>query len=298
MSVANLVNELGRSCQRRSRLGCARLAYACASALAPSWSVPWFNRGLIAKFQRRWRDCRAFNKRASELDPDNRASWWNLGIAATALADWETARRAWSSYGIQVPAGTGPLDMELGPIPIRVSPMERPEVVWCRRLDPARAVIHSVPTPECGRGCGDTVLHDGAANGHRLLGGQEVPVFDELELLTPGLLHTFSARVVAPTQADVKELESLSIDGELMVEDWTLSIHWLCKNCNEGTPHEHPGQSESNWQAERTIGVAATSEAAVRSVLTEWVNRGSGRRLDAIECVLHRTEPSSSAGAA
>jgi hypothetical protein len=179
----------------------------------------------MAKFQRRWRDCRAFNERAVELDPNDPPSWWNLGIAATALADWETARRAWSSYGIQVPAGTGPIDMELGAVPIRLSPVVHPEVVWCRRLDPARAVVRSVPTPDCGRGCGDTVLHDGAANGHRLLDGREVPVFDELELLAPGRLHTFSVRVVAPAQADVKELESLSIDHELMVEDWDSSIH-------------------------------------------------------------------------
>lgn len=291
MGAANLINELGRLCQDRGNLGAARLVYACASAVAPAWSVPWFNRGLIAKFQRRWPDCWTFNKRAAELDPNDPPVWWNLGIAATAMGDWETARKAWSSYGIDVPAGTGPIDMNLGAVPIRVSPLEQPEVVWCRRLDPARAVIRSVPTPECGRGCGDTVLHDGEAKGSRIHAGREVPVFDELQLLAPGHLHTFAARIVAAGQSDVEDLEASSSDEELVVEDWTSSIRWLCQKCSEGAPHEHPVGSEGEWQPERVVGVAARSEEGARSALTAWANGGSGRQLGAIECVLKRTCP-------
>ncbi len=193
----------------------------------------------------------------------NPPAWWNLGIAATALQDWETAREAWSRYGIDVPDGSGPIEMDLGAVPIRVSPAQHPEVVWCRRIDPARAVVRSVPTAASGRGCGDTVLHDGAANGHRMHGGREVPVFDELELLAPGGLHTFAVKLIAPTRADLEAFESLSVDDELVVEDWASSIEWLCKKCSEGTPHEHAPQpsEEEVWKPERTVGVAARSEA-------------------------------------
>jgi hypothetical protein len=47
--AADFVNELGRTCQLRGWLRAARVAYSCATLLAPSWSDPWFNRGLIAK---------------------------------------------------------------------------------------------------------------------------------------------------------------------------------------------------------------------------------------------------------
>jgi hypothetical protein len=34
-------------------------------------------------------------------------TFWNLGIAATVLRDWATARDSWSGYGIDLPAGDG-----------------------------------------------------------------------------------------------------------------------------------------------------------------------------------------------
>jgi hypothetical protein len=292
---ADLTNELGRFLQARGSLSAARATYAAASSLAPGWPVPWFNRGLIAKFERRWADCRAFNLRASELDPNSPPAWWNLGIAATALGDWETARTAWSRYGIDVPEGSGPLDMALGAVPIRVSPLEHPEVVWCDRLDPARAVIRSVPTPESGRGVGDTVLHDGEPKGSRRLSGRDVPVFDELQLLAPGRLHTFAARLFVPTPQDMEELEC-SLQDDVAIEDWHSSIRWLCRECSEGVPHEDHEEPSEPWRSERTVGLAAASDEATRTVLLTWADGGRGREVRAIECVLRRPEGSPANG--
>ncbi len=131
---------------------------------------------------------------------------------------------------------------------------------------------------------------DGAANGHRIHNGREVPVFDELELLVPGRLHTFAVRLVAPTHADLQQLESLSVEDEFVVEDWASSIHWLCKKCSEGTPHEHAPQpsEEEVWEPERSVGVAARSEADARRRISEWAQQVSGRSLDGMECVLER----------
>jgi tetratricopeptide (TPR) repeat protein len=282
--LASLTNELGGFCQRRGCLAAARRCYAAASFLAPRWSVAWFNRGLIAKFERRWPDSLAFNQRAAQLDPNDPPAWWNLGIAATVLGDWQTARRAWSSYGINVPEG----DMNLGAVPIRVSPLSHPEVVWCDRLDPARAVIRNIPTPESGRGCGDTVLHDGEPKGSRMNAGHEVPVFDELQLLTLGRLHTFAVRIVAPLEADLSALESASSGEEILVEDWPGSIRWLCRKCSDGSPHEHCGVEPSAWEPQRLVGVAASSEEAARSLLNAWASQGVGREVNALECVLKR----------
>ncbi len=145
---------------------------------------PGRSRGSIAGS---WRNTRTvgtnrFNSIcAAELDPKNEPAWWNLGIAATALGDWAAAQRAWAGYGIVIPRGEGPLEMGLGAVPIRIDPNGKPEVVWCARLDPARARIASVPFPESGRGCGDVLLTDGAPRGYREYRGRQVPVLNELE---------------------------------------------------------------------------------------------------------------------
>jgi hypothetical protein len=288
MLIAAQLNEAGIHLHDRGHLGLARLAYGAASFFAPAWSAPWFNRGLIAKHQKRWDDCRALNRRATELAPNDPPAWWNLGIAATALADWETARRAWSAYGIEVPDGEGAIEMDLGVVAIRLQPDDLGEVVWCRRLDPARARILSVPIPESGRGCGDTVLHDGASRGSRVVEGNEVPVFDELALLEPGRLRTFAVRITASARADVGELENAATEGEIAFEDWHSSLRWICRQCSEGTPHEHERAVEDAWEPERTVGVAAPTEETVRTLLEAWAGRGPGRAVASVECVLRR----------
>lgn len=290
MGVASEINELGRLAHQKGHLPAARLLYACAAGLAPEWEVVWFNRGLVAKAQRRWPACRTFYQRAAELDPNDPPAWWNLGIAATALGDWKTARAAWSRYGINVPDGNGPIDMDLGAVPIRVSPDDQPEVVWCQRLDPARAVIRSVPMAQSGRGYGDILLHDGDARGTRFHHDREVPVFDELQVLAPGRLQTFEVQIAAPTEDDVERLQESSRDRDVIVEDWGSSVRWLCQQCSEGTPHEHDHMDapEAPWQADRIVGVAAPSEDAIRTVLGPWAGTGDGRRFGPIECVLKR----------
>jgi hypothetical protein len=98
-------------------------------------------------------DC---NERAAALGgAEGDPAWWNLGIAATALRRWDAARDAWRRFGIQVPDGTGELQMDLGPAPVRLDPDGRAEVVWGRRVDPARIVVINVPTPESGHRWGD-----------------------------------------------------------------------------------------------------------------------------------------------
>src|SRR6516162_10568124 len=129
------LNEIGMLLQNRRTYRGADFLYRLSSTFAPNWSAPWYNRGLIAKFERRWADSIAFNARATRLNPDNPAAWWNLGIAATAIGEWGKAREAWRHHGVELPAGEGRPDMDLGPVPIRICPEENGEVVWCRRLD-------------------------------------------------------------------------------------------------------------------------------------------------------------------
>lgn len=219
--LAHHVNELGRSLQDRGSYRLAGAFYAIATRLAPGWGAPWFNRGLMAKFAKHWPMSLRYTLRSTELDPEFSPGWWNLGIAATALGEWTIARRAWWRYGIEVPLGEGPIEMDLGLVPIRAAPEEAAEVLWCRRIDPARAVIRSVPLPQCGRGHGDVLLHDGEPKGYRMLGEREVPVFDELGLLERSPYRTFEATVIAPDLEAAAELESRGGDNGIVVENWS-----------------------------------------------------------------------------
>lgn len=267
----------------------AEALYREALTLDPTRSTTWFNLGLLYKWQSRWSESADCNQRAHELDPKDEAAGWNLGIAATALDDWDVARRAWSDLGIAVPQGTGPIMMSLGLVPLRLNPDGNAEVVWARRIDPARGIIVSIPLPESGYGCGDTVLHDGAPEGYRTLQGQEVPVFNVLGLRTASTYSTFVIRAETSGPEDMQALESLLSERGFAVEDWSESIRWLCKACSEGRPHEHHEVQPAppGWRVQRHIGVAAVDAASLSEVLTQWAQK-PGRIVISLACELDR----------
>ncbi|HSH80086.1 MAG TPA: tetratricopeptide repeat protein [Herpetosiphonaceae bacterium] len=257
--------------------------YRQAADAAPEWAVPWYNLGLLYKRQRRWSDSLRAGRRAVELDPSEQDAWWNVGIAATALGDWRAAREAWTACGIEMPAGDGPPEMRLGMTPIRVNPSGDGEVLWCDRIDPARAIIRNVPLPESGHRFKDLLLHDGAPNGYRMSRGREVPVFDALAILAPSSFSTWEVVVEAPSPDDCVALEELAQDRGLGAEDWS-TIRRLCVMCSEGRPH-----ASHDWVVEyepaRRWGIAAHSESDVREILARW-SAEAGREIESLRRVL------------
>lgn len=275
-----------------------------AADLEPWLSESWFNLALLHKFRHDWEQARAAGLRAvALLDRETGApDWWNVGIAATALQDWPLARRAWQAYGLKVPgdphstAGTGePVGMELGSAAVRLSPEGEAEVVWGRRLDPARMEVLSIPLPSSGRRWGEVVLHDGVPHGERITtGGASYPVFDEIELWAPSPVPTWVVLLEAATEADRDALEQLASDAGFAAEDWSSSVRLLCRTCSESPmpsgedngdhldPHDHsePGHpgplghrtagSGSLWVPERECGLAAPA-GLVRGLLDGWV---------------------------
>ncbi len=178
-----------------------------AVRLCPDWAAPWWNLTVGYKHARRWADALEACDRAIALAPnDAEGPHWNAGIAATALGRWDRARAAWAASGIKLPAGDGPIDMNIGPTPIRISPDDKPEVVWCARIDPCRARIRSVPLPDSGRRHDDLLLHDGEARGRRRHGEVTVPVFDELEVLEASTYATWEVTIRCPDRAELEEL--------------------------------------------------------------------------------------------
>jgi hypothetical protein len=284
-----------------------------AADLEPWLSESWFNLALLHKFRHDWEQARAAGLRAVALldraagAPD----WWNVGIAATALQDWPLARRAWQAYGLKVtgapgdPAGTDePTGMDLGSAALRLSPEGEAEVVWGRRLDPARIEVQSIPLPSSGRRWGEVVLHDGVPHGERTLTAGHTPVaypvFDEIELWAPSPVPTWVVLLEAATEADRDALERLAADAGFAAEDWSSSVRLLCRPCSEsrmpsdegdGTarqdPHDHsvPGNPGplghvmpgDLWIPERECGLAAPA-GLVRGLLDGWVADSPGTR--------------------
>ena len=271
-----------------SDAGEALRLYHRALALDPERPGTLYNIGFIHKYRGEWAESREFNQRSVELRPDDEAAHWNLAIAATALADWRTARSVWHRLGLGIDEGDMPIEGNFGLTPVRLDPQGDAEVVWARRICPVRACIESIPFPDSGCRCGDVVLHDGAAVGTRMLDGRARPVFNMLQLLQPSPNATFTLEVSAADPSDIEALEDAFDAGGWRAEDWTANIEVLCKACSEGTPHEHHDTVDESepaaWQASRRLGVSAATEADVHAVLDRW--QGPGRDVLALSLVL------------
>jgi hypothetical protein len=249
----------------------AEEAYRAAIAQKPAWSVPYYNLGLMCKYQSRWQESLEFNRTAAALAPEDEAAWWNLGIAATALENWSEARRAWNARGMEPPAGRGPPDFAFGPTPVRLDPNGNGEVVWTDRIDPARARIVSVPLPWSAYNHGDIVLTDGAAEGYRVVNNNQYPVFNALALLSASRLKKYVLELATSDPASVELLVEIAEELKGAAEDWGRSTNILCAQCSRGIPHEHP--SGPHVPAHPHCGLAARDDPHAESIIRTWLDR-------------------------
>jgi len=253
------------------RIDDAILTYHKAIHADERWSTPHYNLGLIYKYRNDWQLSFDHNKKAVALDHESEAAWWNLGIAATALLNWRTAREAWNYFGVDIEVNDDEIDLDLGNIPVRLNPDGKAEVVWCKRIDLARAVIYNVPLASSGHRFGDTVLNDGAAVGYRKgSNGEDIPVFNELQLLMKSPYSTYSVKAYINQQEDIDKLDELCTSIKVEFEDWS-TIRFLCKQCSEGIPHDtHDHDLQVEPVSERSFGFASTSKDMVLQVLADW----------------------------
>jgi hypothetical protein len=266
------LNDVGRAAADAGSMRKARLFYRLASAAAPHWSAPCYNLGLQAKYSGEWEQSRKWNQQAVLLNPKSEDAWWNLGIAATALHDWSEARRAWKAFGIDIPDGNGELSMNLGRACTRLDPNVAGEVVWGRRIDPARIVILNVPFPESNHRFGDIVLNDGAANGTRQQDGKEVPVFDELMLWKASDYSTMQVNLTIPDEDATQTLVDLCDENEMGIEDWS-TVRILCAQCSRGNPGPHKCDAGDDELGRVAFAFAAKNEAQLAAVLGQWRKR-------------------------
>ena len=265
--------------------------YERALALDPDRATTHYNIGLVHKYRRAWAESLHHNRCASDLRPDDEATNWNMGIAATALRDWPVAREAWRRAGLQIAEGEGPIEEDFGITPVRLNPDGSGEVVWGRRIDPVRVVIGNIPYPTSGFRAGDIVLHDGAPVGERQYDGRSYLVFNVLALFEASANSTYEAEVRARDTADLEALTAALDAAQVDHEVWTTNIRTLCKQCSEGTPHDHTSEHDQQpvWPDSHVLGISTTSPEAARRVLDGWssgITRPSGGRLLRFECAL------------
>lgn len=272
-TLAVLYDRRGSSHREAGNNQRAITAFQKAIEHAPEWTVPWYNLGLTFKYMGDWPESFRCNAEAVRLDPSNEAAVWNLGIAATAIGHWAEARRAWLLYGLDLPPGEGPPNMNLGVVPIRINPDSDGEVVWARRIDPARAVVTSIPLPESGHRHGDLLLNDGAPVGYRKHRGKDVPVLNSLARLHASPHGTFEVSVEATNIDDLVDFEKCCEAAGCFTEDWS-TMRVPCRACSEGNPHEHP---EPPVSGQHRFAVASSSLAYVQEAVGSWLRQAPSR---------------------
>ncbi len=270
--IALLYCLRGSWLEKREAVHKAEDLFLKASRQAPVWATPWGHLALLYKKEKNWPQMLQCSQTAAELNPRDRAAWWNLGIAATALEEWTEVRRAWRALEIASPLGS--LDVPGPPVAIRVDPLGCAEVVLCSRLDPARAVVRCVPLPRSGRRFGDLLLHDGVPNDLRVVGGKEIPVFDELEVLMASPHVTWEVTVAVPSPEDVTALIETAQRRGLGAEDWS-SARWYIPSGGPGWFPEPP-RVVPQPEGQFVLGFGAPSEEELRAVLDDWVGRREG----------------------
>jgi hypothetical protein len=255
------------------------LVERAVEAAPDAWEL-WADLAVAAKHALDFARCLEACERALALGGGGSGLYWNLGIAGTAMGRWAAARRGWLGCELPVPGGLSDEELRwpLGLTPVRVAREGAPEVLWCERLCPARALILSIPTPETGRRYGDVLLHDGEPRGQRIVEGRKVAVFEELQRLTRSAYGTSIAEIEVEGPGAVQDLLELLEEAGDVGEDWTGGLTLLCAACSEGRPHErHDTALEGAWSRRRDVAVASRGDPS--PVLRAWLARGAGRRV-------------------
>jgi len=237
--------------------------------------------GLAHKYRRDWAASLHHNLRAIDpTDGDQQGEHWNAAIAATALGEWQVAREQWRLAGVAIEPGDGPIEGHFGFCSVRINAWDEAETLFARRLSPAVAELLNVPFPESGFRFGDHVLVDGAATGRRDYGDGQVPVFNVLQRLVPSEYKTYAVTVHCGGPADAKDLDEAQGEGVAMVEDWTRSVNFYCRQCSYGEPHSHDEagkRKKRGFEKERDFGIAARSRVELDALLDAWIARGKPR---------------------
>ncbi len=241
--------------------------------LAPDWSLPYHFLSLFYRQRNEWKPSFHYSQKAIEANPEDKTAWHILATSATALRRWQTARKAWNELGFEFRKTDKILNLDLGLIPICINPRTKPEIVWARQIDPARAQIESIPQPSSERRYKEIVLIDNQPIAHRNLRGKRVPIYEELETVRLSSYNTYAVILETGAKNYVDILDKLCQDAEIGFDNWSKATRqfWLR---NEEVLPEFFGaeifaknQENSNYQI---VALASKSSLEVKEILYAW----------------------------
>lgn len=155
-----------------------------AIQIDPDYHLPWLNLGLAYKRSRRWAEAldaflTARAKAPGDIAAETYASiLWNIGITATAVANWAEAAQAWRSLGHSV----GTHRDQSPSVPMGEAWIQRGSFAPAlgERIDPARIRVVEDRFNETGLRMNAVLVHDAARIGVKRHQGADLPVFAEL----------------------------------------------------------------------------------------------------------------------
>lgn len=245
---------------------CKRLA-----KLAPDWSAPFAFLSRMYRSRNEWKPTLHYCLKAVENNPFDDGIWETLGLAATALGEWETARYAWNQLGFQFKKSDSALHLDLGVVPVRLNPLTQPEIVAARRIDPVRATVESIPQPSSGRRYKDLILIENKPNARLFYQSNKLQVHDEVQLLKQSAWRTYTVLLHTSSQADIDTLANLCLEAELGFDNWSNAARFfqpnLHKKVAEYFDHSIFGKLEREVFL---VALAARDVQAIFVVLKNW----------------------------
>ncbi len=242
-----------------------------AIKLSPDWSAPFSLLSMIYKTRSEWHPSLYYSRKAIEINPFDESAWQNLAIAATALKKWLIARNAWNHLGFEFPKNNKAIKMNLGRIPVRINSNSKPEIIWATRIDPARAIIESIPQPSSDRRFQDVVLVDATVSGYHIKNGKKIPVYDELQLLKPSRKWTFVTLLKTSNPADILALDRLCAKARLGFDNWSNASRQSLSPLNNSLPEYYDrSHTKASEKVTSLIAIAGEWKTEVREILEAW----------------------------
>ncbi len=239
--------------------------------LAPNWYPPYQYLSSIYKYHNDWKAAFHYGQRAIENGADKAEMWRNFAIAATALKKWQIARNAWNKVGFQLKEVKHAPNFDMGIIPIRLRYDNFHEIVWAKQIDPARAIIESIPDPVSDRNYGDLILIDFKITGYRIVKGKKMPVYDELELIKRSHYRNYLVFLHDSQKNEVNLLDQLCWNEDLGFDNWShLTELQLNKNLAYLPEYYNEDLEFDFEQSDMRIAVAAERLEDVEEVMRAW----------------------------
>ena len=239
-----------------------------AIKLDPDYAPPYRLLGRVYHERQEWKPCLHYYQRYVALRPRARDAWPYIGLAATALRQWRTARTAWNHLGHDLPLTARPPQLAPEIVGVRCKHRGQREILWARRLDPVRAELLSLPQLPTSLNYGDTVLFDLDKVGERMLPGGRVPVHPFLEQTDTRFYRTHRVRLYTESAAPIERLQELCRAANLGFDNWSAATRQITgKGLTEYYGRELLQATEHILPL---VGIATRRPEQLEEVLEAW----------------------------